>query len=289
MPNAPTPSEEPALRANSETSPEELVSVLQRNLTRVQDRIAAAVAEVAAGAADGRPVVAPEIVAVTKTVPPTVAMALANLMAGPKDGLKDGPSSLAENRSDHFAEAVEAFKSAGQAASWHFIGHIQRNKARRILERSHVVHSIDSLRLAGTVARLADELERDIDVFVEVNLTEETEKYGLLAAGVPDVLEALGTSSRVRIRGLMAMGPARGLREVDDVFRDVAALARQLESTHVDSFSDGHCLLSMGMSGDLEAAIRHGSSFVRIGSALFEDVPRALPPTTPPTPQGPPS
>ncbi len=204
---------------------------------------------------------APTLIAVTKTVKPPVALALAGHMGE--------PAQLGENRAEVLNQKRTAFESAGQAARWHFIGHIQRNKARRIIERSDVLHSIDSLRLAKTVARLTGELQRSVEVFVEVNLTGEAEKHGLAPEEVPPVLEELSGCEHLHVAGLMAMGPARGLRTVDEVFGDVAQLAAELESSTPDAFMDGRCLLSMGMSGDLEAAVRHGSSYVRIGSALF--------------------
>ncbi|QDV07462.1 Pyridoxal phosphate homeostasis protein [Planctomycetes bacterium Poly30] len=244
---------------------QELRSLLERNLSRVLTRIGANVPE------GGR---APELVAVTKTVSSEVTLALVDVMVA--RGLTPH---LAENRADRFEEKVLAFEAAGVRPRWHFIGHIQRNKARRILERADVLHSVDSLRLAETVVRIAEELERDVEVFIEVNLTGETEKHGLLAAGVPEVLEVLAASPQVQVAGLMAMGPARDLRTVDEVFFEIAALARDLELQSPDLLSGGKCRLSMGMSGDLEAALQHGSRFVRIGSALFEDLNLASPPS----------
>ncbi len=212
----------------------------------------------------------------TKSVGPAVALALSELLPQ--------PSQLGENRAEVLARKRASFDAADQPARWHFIGHIQRNKARRIIEGSDVLHSIDSLRLAQTVVRLAAELERSLEVFIEVNLTGETEKHGLSAEEVAPVLEALSASDHIQVAGLMAMGPARGLRTVDEVFADVAQLAAELEGATPGAFSDGRCRLSMGMSGDLEAAVRHGSHFVRVGSALFDGIPdgaRDLPSSSP--------
>ena len=231
---------------------------MQRNLARVQTRLDAAAAE----ATHGRP--NPGLIAVTKSVDPSVTRALASLMPPPIE--------LGENRAEGLDRKHAALQEAGLRPRWHFIGHIQRNKARRIIETADVLHSIDSMRLAKTVVRLSAELDRSLVVFVEVNLTGETEKHGLSPGDAAAVVEELSGAERIQVAGLMAMGPARGLRTVDDVFGDVAQLAAELHNDAPDAFMDRTCQLSMGMSGDLESAVRHGSSYVRVGSALFEGV-----------------
>ena len=234
-----------------------LKALLKANLEGVHERLEAALP------AGMDPSSVPNLIAITKSVDPSVALALTGLMK---------PAHLGENRAESLDLKRVAFHEADQEARWHFVGHIQRNKARRIIERCDVLHSIDSARLAGTVVRLAEELDRTLEVFIEVNLTGETEKYGLAPEDVPAVLDELADATRIQVAGLMAMGPARGLRSVDEVFGDAAKLAGELQTATPAAFLNGTCRLSMGMSGDLEAAVRHGSSYVRIGSALFEGV-----------------
>ena len=232
-----------------------MTELLRGNLEGIQARLRAATPA-------GHP--GPELLAVTKSVDPVITLNLAAQLPAPVH--------LGENRLEGLDRKREAFGAAGRIARWHFIGHIQRNKARRIIERSDVLHSIDSVRLAQTVVRLTDELERELQVFIEVNLTGETEKHGLQPGDVRAVLDELQSSERVQVAGLMAMGPARGLRSTDEVFSDVAQLADELQNSTPAAFMNGTCLLSMGMSGDLEEAVRHGSNYVRVGSALFEGV-----------------
>ena len=261
-PKPASPAASPAGSAASDDSPAPegpLGALLRRNLASVRHRLDAAAAQT------GRP--QPTLVAVTKTVPNEVALALHSL----------GQDHLAENRADPFVQKVAAFETAGQRPVWHFVGHLQRNKARRVLERTDVLHSVDSARLADTVIRITDELQRDVDVFLQVNLTGETEKHGLRSDEAGDVATLLGQAGHVHLRGLMAMGPLaerEGARTVDEVFGEAAALARHLERSVPEAFVDDRCELSMGMSGDAEAAITHGSDFVRVGSALFTDLDR---------------
>lgn len=235
-------------------------ALLQRNLRRIQERIAACAA--AAG------VTAPTLVAVTKTVNTAATSVLVDA----------GVTELGENRAAPFSEKADALQdhlaSPGEGGPrWHFIGHLQRNKARRVLERAHVVHSVDSSRLAEAIARIAAELQRTIDVFVEVNLTGEEQKHGHAPDEIEPTLDVLSSSAWIRVLGLMAMGPLveTEAATTESVFASAQTLARTLERERGHStFHEGRCQLSMGMSGDLEAAIRNGSTHVRVGSALFE-------------------
>ncbi len=200
-----------------------------------------------------------------------------------------GCQDLGENRAPAFQEKVAAFQAAGLHPTWHFIGHVQRNKARRILEHADVLHSVDSLRLAETVARLLAELGRTVGLFLEVNLTGEEQKHGLTDGQWEDALEALAKTPEARVLGLMAMGPLqeRGGKSTDAVFAEAHALGTQLEHTHGHLFEGGTCRLSMGMSGDFASAIRHGSTHVRVGSSLFQSIPSASPSASPSGPAAP--
>lgn len=214
----------------------------------------------------GRP--AASLVAVTKTVDAAATAALVDA----------GATDLGENRAAAFAEKADALQDVFEggestAPRWHFIGHLQRNKARRVLERAHVIHSVDSPRLAEAIARICEELGRSIDAFVEVNLTREEQKHGHSPAAVGATLDILSASPWVRVLGLMAMGPLdeRHGMTTDAVFQSARDLAATLERERgADTFHEGRCQLSMGMSGDLETAIEFGATHVRIGSALFE-------------------
>ena len=230
-------------------------AALERNLTAVR----ATLAEAAAAA--GRPV--PTLVAVTKAVPEDVARTVLDL----------GCADLGENRAGPFVERAEAFAAAGLRPRWHFIGHLQRNKARRVLEHAHVLHSVDSERLADTVARLCAELGREVEVFVQVNLTGEEQKHGLAAEAAGPTIRRLAGTPEVRVRGIMAMGPLREHRSTRDVFTEARRLADDLERECGDALVDGRCALSMGMSGDAALATELGSDLVRIGSALYRELP----------------
>jgi pyridoxal phosphate enzyme (YggS family) len=159
------------------------------------------------------------------------------------------------------------------------VGHLQANKARRVVRLAEVVHSVDSLALLERVGRIAEEEGRTPEVYLQVALTGEAVKHGFEPADLPAAVARAADLSHVKLAGLMAMGPLEDApgAATRAVFRQAAALARDLERepSLARAFDDGRCHLSMGMSNDLEIAIEEGSDLLRIGSALFQDTPLA--------------
>ena len=147
---------------------------------------------------------------------------------------------------------------------WHFIGHLQSNKAKLVAKVAHVVHSVDSPVLAKELARrrVASELAgMPIRVLVEVNVGGEVQKHGVAPAELPELLAAVRGESSLALEGLMAMPPVDDLDEAKRVFSTLRTL-RNLVAPDLGE-------LSMGMSGDLEVAVAEGSTYVRVGSAIF--------------------
>jgi hypothetical protein len=153
---------------------------------------------------------------------------------------------------------------------WHLIGHLQRNKVERTLPLVSLIHSVDSLRLLRAIDAAAEAIERAVPVLLEVNVSGDAAKHGFSIEVTPERFDEAQLCKRVEIRGLMAMA---GLD--DDVtragrdFRCLHELREQLRARPGGSVLDE---LSMGMSGDFEAAIEEGATIVRIGTALFEGI-----------------
>ncbi len=168
------------------------------------------------------------------------------------------------------------------AARWHLIGHLQRNKARRAVELFELIHSLDSVRLAEVLDRLGQERGRPVETLIEVNLGGEETKTGFAPEDLRAALGELAGRPGLRILGLMTIPPFFDDPEAArPFFRDLAALARDLSEAGRDLAARGRpgvtCEhLSMGMSGDFEAAVEEGATFVRVGTALFG--PRAADP-----------
>jgi len=161
---------------------------------------------------------------------------------------------------------------ASRSIDWHLIGHLQRNKVRRTLPVVRLIQSVDSARLLTALNDEAALQGRACQVLLEVNISGDAAKTGLPPAELETVLAAARQWPHVTIRGLMGMA---GLDSGPDGARRDFAQLRQLRDRLATQFGPDLTLgeLSMGMSGDFEAAIEEGATIVRVGSALFEGIP----------------
>ena len=209
-----------------------MVSVSE-NLTAVRERIVRA----------GRDLDQVTIVAVTKGFDVSVC----------REAVGAGLHILGENR---VHEALAKMAELPDA-EWHLIGHLQTNKARVAAGRFALIQSVDSIRLSEAIAKLAPAQP----VLVEVNVAREPQKSGADPDGALDVIRAV--SGILDLRGLMAMGPSRG--DPTPAFIDLRNLRDQAEQRVGRALP----VLSMGMSGDFEAALAAGSTMLRLGQVLF--------------------
>lgn len=223
------------------------------NLTRVKQQIADAAQR------SGRESSDVTLVAVTKYVTSDVANAL----------VEAGCSDLGESRPQELWRKAADLSNAG--IRWHFIGHLQRNKAKRTWPHISLLHSCDSNRLLAELNKLAAASGETIDALLEINVSGDASKHGFQPDEMNAVIEGLPDYAHVRIRGLMAMASLHG--DLDGARGDFARL-RQLRERLDENLPRGVSLseLSMGMSRDFEVAIEEGATFVRVGTALFEGI-----------------
>ncbi|MEM0897041.1 MAG: YggS family pyridoxal phosphate-dependent enzyme [Verrucomicrobiota bacterium] len=149
---------------------------------------------------------------------------------------------------------------------WHFIGHLQKNKVRKVLTHCDVIQSIDSIELAQRVDRIAEELAVRPRVLLQVNIGDEESKFGLSGENLPSTIREIRELANLHLSGLMAIPPAvENPESARPHFRAMKELQARLEDV------DGVALpeLSIGMSHDFEIAIEEGATIVRVGSALF--------------------
>lgn len=219
------------------------------------ERVRAGLAEAARRA--GRRPEEVRLIAVSKTQPPeAVAAAVAA-----------GQRRFGENTVQDALTKIPRF--AGQGLEWHFIGHLQSNKARFIPGHFTWLHSLDGLKLAQRVARLAAEQGATVNALIEVNVTRDPAKHGVAPEAIAPLLDQLlkADLAALRLRGLMAIGP----HPAGEVERRAAfAAARQLRDACAQRFVlPDFTELSMGMSGDYVEAIQEGATLVRLGTAVF--------------------
>jgi len=177
-----------------------------------------------------------------------------------------GVDLVGENRAEDLVQKQELL---GDRFEWQFIGHLQRRKAKIVVPRVTLVHSVDSVRLIEEISKRAP--EGGSDVLIQVNVADEESKYGVSEGGVEELLEAAaGTEGSVRARGLMTLAPL--VEEAEDV-RHVFAKLRTIRDRLRQSWNLRFDLseLSMGMSGDYEVAVEEGATVVRIGRMLIEE------------------
>jgi PLP dependent protein len=183
--------------------------------------------------------------------------------------VRQGEIELGESRPQQLvARAAEL----SEPVRWHLIGSLQRNKVRIVLPAAALVHSVDSLKLLETIDRIAGELNLRTRVLLEVNLSGEAAKHGFTRTELLDSWEQATQSRHTQIEGLMTMAPdAPDPEAARPVFAGLKELRDELRSC---SSSPETALphLSMGMSGDFEVAIEEGATFIRIGSALWENL-----------------
>ena len=203
--------------------------------------------------AAGRDPASITLVAVTKTQPAGVVRAAALL----------GVTEFGENYVREAAEKIESV--ADPALDWHFIGGLQANKTRTVASLFGWVHSIDRLSLARRLSEQRPFHAPPLNLCIQVALVPEATKGGVAPADVPGLAREIAALPRIRLRGLMCLPPpVAGSAAQRDLF---ASLRRLRERLNADGL--GLDTLSMGMSGDFEAAILEGATHVRIGTALF--------------------
>lgn len=231
---------------------------LAENLKRVRDRVAQAALRRRRNPSDIT------LVAVTKGVPaPMVRQAI-------ELGELDLGESKVQELIDRAGQDVTPRGSVlGPQIRWHMIGHLQRNKVKPALPLVHMIHSVDTLRLAETIDQIAGRLGRTMPVLVEVNCSGESQKFGVAVGAVDCLVEQVATLPNIELRGVMTMASRT---DDPEQTRPVFARMREIFDDIARSRKAGPRFnqVSMGMSQDFEVAIEEGATLVRVGSAIFE-------------------
>lgn len=181
-----------------------------------------------------------------------------------KAAVEAGVTILGEN---YVQEARKKIEALGPGVSWHFIGHLQRNKAKYAVTLFDMVHSVDSLGLAEELDKRAARAGRTMDVLVEVNLSGETSKSGVTEEAVWPLIDRISELQHLVFKGLMTMPPFSEDPEHSRPY--FAALRKMAEKLVTKGIRPGPLELSMGMTNDFPVAIEEGATLVRVGTAIF--------------------
>lgn len=219
------------------------------NLQHIHDRIRKA------ALAAGRDPESIRLVAVSKHIDPetiSTAISCGQLLFG-------------EN---YLQEAQKKIALLDKKVSWHFIGGLQSNKAKVVVELFDMVETVDRFKTARALNNHAERINKQLDILVQINIGKEPQKSGILPENTVEFIKELNSLQALRVQGLMAIPPYSPDPETT---RPHFARLRELGTlcSKADLFHSERCELSMGMSGDFETAIEEGATIVRVGTAIF--------------------
>lgn len=176
-----------------------------------------------------------------------------------KDLYQKGVTNFGENRVNELLDKKDKLDDLN--IKWHFIGHLQSNKVKKVINEIDYLHTLDSLKLANEIQKYRIE---PLDTFIQLNLSEENQKYGINYNYLAEFLILLKKYDKINIIGLMAIGRENDFEITEDIFKKVNKLSIQFNL----KFS------SIGMSNDYELAIKHGATHIRIGRKIDEYISR---------------
>lgn len=195
-----------------------------------------------------------------------IAVSKTKSAAAIREAWDAGQREFGESYVQEFLEKVEAPELSGLLLDWHFIGHLQSNKVRQIVDKVTMAHGIDKVSTAEELSKRAAQHDLTVDYLLEVNVSREGTKYGLDPDSVLQAAEQCFTLPNVRLRGLMTIaspGPSEARREFAELRQTLDKLRQNAPEPSLLTE------LSMGMSGDFEEAILEGATMIRIGTAIF--------------------
>jgi len=222
---------------------------LTENLNSVRFRIRAACARV------DRREDEVTLIAVTKTV------ASSSIQLAIDNGVKH----IGENR---VQDAESKIQELGPVATWHLIGHLQTNKAKKAVQLFDFIHSVDSFHLAQEISLRAEQAGKKMKCLIEVNTSGEESKYGVHPEDALDLVRRIASLRGISIQGLMTIGAfLPDAEQVRPCFNMLRQVSQQITSADVAGVAMTH--LSMGMTNDFEVAIEEGATMIRVGRAIF--------------------
>lgn len=196
------------------------------------------------------------LIAVTKTVDTDKVL----------EAIECGITDVGENKPQELARKYDVI---GDKVRWHLIGSLQTNKVKYIIDKVHMIHSLDRDALCEEIQKRAEKINRVIDCLVQVNISKEDSKHGLYEEDVIEFIKNISQKYKnINIKGLMTMAPfTDDENEIRIVFKKLKNLSLNIDNLKIPNVSMDY--LSMGMSNDYKIAIEEGSTIVRVGTSIF--------------------
>lgn len=222
---------------------------IKENLLQVEEQIRGACAK------SGRKEAEVTLIAVSKTKPVELL----------KEAYDAGAREFGENKVQEILDKAPKLPSD---IRWHMIGHLQKNKVRQVIDKVVLIHSVDTVALAGQIEKEAAKRDLQMDILLEVNVAGEESKFGFRVEEVLDAVREIANFSHVHIKGLMTIAPfVENSEENRDIFQKLYQLCVDIKSKNIDNVSMS--VLSMGMTGDYEVAVEEGATMIRVGTGIF--------------------
>lgn len=182
-----------------------------------------------------------------------------------KEAYDAGARDFGENK---VQEIIEKYPQMPNDVKWHMIGHLQTNKVKYIVDKVHLIHSVDSYKLAKEISLQAVKHNCNVNILIEVNVADEESKYGVSVKDTVELVEQIAQLPNVFVKGLMTVAPyVEDSEENRTVFCTLKQLSVDINSKNIDNVSMD--CLSMGMSGDFKVALEEGATYVRVGTSIF--------------------
>ncbi len=179
--------------------------------------------------------------------------------------IRAGITIIGEN---YLQDTLNVINEVKEKAEWHFVGHLQTNKVKKVVGIFDMIESVDSLRLAKEIERCCRRRNKIMPILIEVNSGEEDQKYGVAPNDVAQLIREMSSLNHIKVMGLMTMGPRFGEPEESrPYFRETRKIFEQIKDLHLQNVEMKY--LSMGMTNSYKVAIDEGANLVRIGTKIF--------------------
>jgi len=177
-----------------------------------------------------------------------------------------GVRHFGENKIQEAVPKINDLNKQHSDLTWHMVGHLQTNKAKIAVMNFDMIQSVDSIKLARKISGIAQQIQKNVDILIEVNISGEESKYGINPDDVGQINGEIASLPNINVRGLMTIGPLTSdVVDIRNAFRRMRKIFENLQVHQNNVFN----VLSMGMTDDYEIAIQEGSTMIRLGRAIF--------------------
>lgn len=185
-----------------------------------------------------------------------------------KEAYTENIIDFAENKSKELSKKVNEFS---EDVNWHFIGHLQTNKVKEVVEKVSLIHSVDSVNLAKEIQRVSKNKNIVTNILIQINISNELTKFGIDKEEVFSFLKEIENFENIKVKGLMTIAPNTENKEfLRNIFKELKAIYDEIKLKYKNVGNIDFEYLSMGMSNDFEIAIEEGSNMIRVGSSIFK-------------------